>query len=58
MTSPDQQSQVTELDKTHMSVPHEIDWKQRYEQLQSERQLEIERIRLHYDQELKEKLTG
>ncbi|CAF4682807.1 unnamed protein product, partial [Rotaria magnacalcarata] len=29
-----------------------------YEQLQFEHQLEIERIRLHYDHELKEKLTG
>lgn len=36
----------------------DIDWKQRCEQLQFEHQLELERIRLHYDHELKEKVTG
>ena len=36
----------------------EIDWKQRYEQSQNEHQLELERIRLHYEHELREKVTG
>ena len=41
-----------------MNPSPEVDWKQRCEQLQYEHQLELERIRLHYDQELKEKVTG
>lgn len=41
-----------------MNPSSEIDWKQRCEQLQIEHQLELERIRLHYDQELKDKVTG
>ncbi len=41
-----------------MTQSPEVDWKQRCEQLQFEHQLELERIRLHYDHELKEKVTG
>jgi len=43
---------------TTMSVPSEIDWKQRCEQLKFEHQLELERIHLQYDHELKEKVAG
>lgn len=43
---------------SEMNPSPEVDWKQRCEQLQYEHQLELERIRLHYDQELKEKVTG
>ncbi|CAF3994942.1 unnamed protein product, partial [Rotaria sp. Silwood2] len=57
MTSPHQQSQVPEVATTNMTESPETDWKLRYEQLQFEHQLELERIRLHYDHELKEKLT-
>jgi hypothetical protein len=53
-----QQQQVPELGISTMTKSPEIDWKQRYEQLQLEHQLELERIRLHYDHELKEKVTG
>ena len=34
------------------------DWKLRCETLQFEHQLELERIRLHYEHELKEKVAG
>ncbi|CAF3013406.1 unnamed protein product [Rotaria socialis] len=57
MPSLHQQSHVIELETAKMTVSPEIDWRKRYEQLQFEHQLEIERIRLHYDHELKEKLT-
>jgi hypothetical protein len=57
MTS-SQQQQVPELEIPTMTKSPEIDWKQRCEQLQFEHQLELERIRLHYDHELKEKVTG
>ncbi|CAF5213623.1 unnamed protein product, partial [Rotaria magnacalcarata] len=57
MPSLHQQSHVIELETATMTVSPEIDWRKRYEQLQFEHQLEIERIRLHYDHELKEKLT-
>ncbi|CAF0769736.1 unnamed protein product [Rotaria sordida] len=57
MTSPNQQSQIPEIETTNMTVSPETDWKKRFEQLQFEHQLELERIRLHYDHELKEKLT-
>ncbi|CAF1036925.1 unnamed protein product [Rotaria sp. Silwood1] len=56
MTSPHQQSQVPEIETINMAALTETDWQQRYEQLQFEHQLELERIRLHYDHELKEKL--
>lgn len=36
----------------------ENDWKQRCEELQYQHQLDLERIRLHYDHELKEKVNG
>ena len=36
----------------------ETDWKRRCEELQFEHQLDLERIRVHYDHELKEKVTG
>jgi hypothetical protein len=35
-----------------------IDWKHRCETIQFEHQLELERIRLHYEHELKEKVAG
>lgn len=35
-----------------------VDWKTRYEQLQHEHRIEIERIRLHYEHELREKVAG
>jgi hypothetical protein len=57
-TSP---QQVPERETTSILVSPEtnkIDWKQRCEQLQFEHQLDLERIRLHYDHELKEKVTG
>ncbi len=41
-----------------MTKSPEVDWKKRCEQLQFEHQLELERVRLHYDHELKEKVTG
>lgn len=41
-----------------MTKSPQVDWKQRCEQLQFEHQLELERIRLHYDQELKDKVAG
>jgi hypothetical protein len=45
--------------KKESAMPnHEVDWKKRYDELQTEHQLALERIRLHYDHELKEKLTG
>jgi hypothetical protein len=46
---------------TYMSISSRItpiDWKLRCETLQFEHQLELERIRLHYEHELKEKVTG
>lgn len=36
----------------------DIDWKQRCDQLEFDHQLDLERIRLHYDHELKEKVAG
>jgi hypothetical protein len=57
-SSQQQQQQVPELETANMTNTPEIDWKQRCEQLQFEHQLEIERIRLHYDHELKEKAAG
>lgn len=36
----------------------DTDWKRRCEELQFEHQLDLERIRVHYDHELKEKVTG
>jgi hypothetical protein len=56
MTSPHEQ--IPQLEIKIMTVTPEIDWKQRCEQLQFEHQLELERIRLHYDHELREKATG
>ena len=54
-----QQQQVPKLEQTIMTKsPEVVDWKQRCEQLQFEHQLELERIRLHYDHELKEKVAG
>ncbi len=56
MTS--EQQQVPQSETTTMNQSPTIDWKQRCEQLQFEHQLELERIRLHYDHELKEKAAG
>ncbi len=58
MTSSPLQQQVPKLETITMIKSPEIDWKQRCEQLQFEHQLELERIRLHYDHELKEKVNG
>jgi hypothetical protein len=63
MTTPRRQQQVTELETatTHMSMSPRttpIDWKLRCETLQFEHQLELERIRLHYEHELRDKVTG
>jgi hypothetical protein len=62
MTSPRRQ-QVSELETatTYMSVSPRIipiDWKLRCEKLQFEHKLELERIHLHYEHELREKVTG
>ncbi|CAF1333630.1 unnamed protein product [Rotaria magnacalcarata] len=62
MTSPRRQQQVPELETAtlHMSISPRttpVDWKLRYETLQFEHQLEIERVRLHYEHELKDKIT-
>ncbi|CAF1058733.1 unnamed protein product [Didymodactylos carnosus] len=35
-----------------------IDWKEKYEQLHIEHQLEVERIRQQYEHELRDKITG
>ncbi len=63
MTTPRRQQQVTELETatTRMSMSPgttPIDWKLRCETLQFEHQLELERIRLHYEHELRDKVTG
>jgi hypothetical protein len=63
MTSPRRQQQVSQLETatTHMSMSPRItpiDWKLRYETSQFEHKLELERIRLHYEHELKDKVTG
>ena len=58
MTSLHKCSEDCELETTSMTVSADVNWKQRYEQLHFEQQLELERIRLHYDRELKEKLNG
>ena len=62
MTSPRRQ-QVPELETatTYMPVSSQttpIDWRLRCDTLQFEHQLELERIRLHYEHELKEKIAG
>lgn len=36
----------------------DTDWRKRCEELEFEHQLDLERIRLHYDHELKEKVSG
>ena len=53
-----QQQQVPIQETIKMNESSEIDWKQRCEQLQFEHKLELERIRMHYDHELKEKVAG
>lgn len=58
MTSPKQQSYVPDLETASNIILPGIDWKHRYEQLNFEHQIELERIRLHYDLELKDKLNG
>ena len=57
------QQELPELETTttYMSASPRItavDWKLRCETVQFEHQLELERIRLHYEHELKEKVTG
>jgi hypothetical protein len=53
---------VSELETAtiQMSSPRIIptDWKLRFETLQFEHKGELERIRLHYEHELKEKVIG
>jgi hypothetical protein len=58
-----QQQQVPELEtaatfmsKSPRTTP--IDWKLRYETQQFEHQIELERVRLHYEHELKDKVIG
>ena len=63
MTSPRRQKQVSELETaaTNMSSSPRIaptDWKLRFDNLKYEQQLELERLRSHYEHELKEKLIG
>ena len=65
MTSPRRQrNQLTpelEAGTTFMSASPRatpIDWKSRYENLQFQHQLDIERVRLHYEHELREKVAG
>ncbi len=63
MISLHRQQQVSERETatTYMSISPRItpiDWKLRCETLQYEHQLELERIRLHYEHELKEKVIG
>ena len=63
MTSPRRQQQGSELETTPRRMAMSprttpTDWKLRYETLQFEHQLELERIRLHYEHELKDKVMG
>ena len=57
------QTQTIELEGAVLTMTlaaklSDIDWKQRCDQLEFEHQLDLERIRLHYDHELKEKVAG
>jgi len=56
MSSPCQQAQIESATK-HSSISP-IDWKLRFEASQYEHQRELERIHLHYERQLKEKITG
>lgn len=63
ITSRRRQQQVPELEiaTIHMSVSAQttsIDWRLRYETLEYDHQIELERVRLHYEHELKEKVAG
>lgn len=66
MTSPRRQrNQLTpelEAATTFMSASPRIitpvDWKSRYEALEFDHRLQIERVRLHYEHELREKVAG
>jgi hypothetical protein len=58
-----QQHQGTELETatTRMSTSPRItpiDWKLRYDTLQFEHKIELERLKLQYEHELKDKVTG
>jgi hypothetical protein len=60
MSSPCQQAQIESATK-HSSISPgatAIDWKLRFEASQYEHQRELERIHLHYERQLKEKITG
>ncbi|CAF0901957.1 unnamed protein product [Rotaria sordida] len=62
MTSPCRQQQMPQFETAtkNMSISPRttpIDWKLRCETLQFEHEVELERIRLHYEHELKEKIT-
>lgn len=59
----DYQQELPEVEQTILTMTvsaelNTLDWKERYEQLQYDYKMEIERIRLHYDRELKEKVNG
>lgn len=63
MTSPHRQQQIPELETVafHMSISPgttPIDWKSRYETLQFQYELELERMRLHYEHKYQERVTG
>mgnify|MGYP006996225423 FL=1 len=63
MTSPRRQQQAPELETAAMFMSMSprttpIDWKGRCETLQFEHQLELELCRLHYEHELRDKVTG
>jgi len=63
MSSPCQQRQEAQIESAikHLSMSPDatpIDWKLRFEISQYEHQRELERIHLHYERQLKEKITG
>ena len=58
-----QQSNMTEFETTITYLPESqrttpVDWKQRCENLQFQHQMELERIRLHYENQLQQNTTG
>ena len=59
ITSPRRRQQRLETAKMSMSpriTP--IDWKLRYETVQYDHKVEMDQLRLHYERELKDKVTG
>ena len=58
-----QQNKMTEFETTITYLPESqrttpVDWKQRCENIQFHHQLELERTRLHYENQLQQKITG